>query len=79
MFSNPKTGTRIVVFNNRTIVVSRVETHPNQFRIYVDGIYKGILTLKDGEWSHTAGFSLPKGVFTLLVKRIGIGSDVQGI
>ncbi len=73
MFSNPKTGTRIVVFNNRTIVVSRVASKPFQFRIYIDVSYKGILELNGDEWSHTPGYTLPKGVFTLLVKRMGIG------
>lgn len=78
MFNNPYTDTRIVVFNNRTIVVSRLENQSNQFRIYIDGVYKGILTFTNAEWSHTYGYTLPKGVFTLLVKRMGIGKDLGG-
>lgn len=77
MFGNPKTKTRIIVFNNRTIVVSRVESQPNQFRVYIDSGYFGILTFACGEWSLTSGYSLPKGVFTLLTKRIGIGSWID--
>lgn len=76
MFNNPETGTRIVIFNNRTIVVNRIENHPNQFRIYIDGAYKGILSVHEGQWSHTAGYTLPKGVFTLLVKRMRLGEDI---
>jgi len=80
MFSNPSTETRIVVFNNRTIVISRVESHPNQFRIYIDSAYFGILTnTNEGEWALTPGFTLPKGIFTLLTKRIGIANWVEAI
>ena len=77
MFSNPKSKTRIIVFNNRTVVVSRVESYPNQFRVYIDSVNYGILTFADGEWSLTAGYNLPKGVFTLLTKRIGIGDWID--
>jgi len=76
MFNNPNTDTRIVTFNNRTIVVNRVPDHRNQFRIYIDGSYNGILEHNNGEWSLTTGYALPKGVFTLLVKRMGIGEDL---
>ena len=73
MFSNPKTNTRIIVFKNRTIVVSRLETNPKQFRIYIDGSDHGVLELTENGWTHTPGFTLPMGVFTLLTKRMEIG------
>lgn len=77
MFNNSDTGTRIVNFNNRTIVINRVDPKSLQFRIYIDGCYNGILELKDEEWQHTPGFSLPKGLFTLLVKRLAVAALVN--
>ncbi|WP_316764987.1 hypothetical protein [Pedobacter aquatilis] len=76
MFRNSQTQTRVVDFKNRTIVISRVENKKNQFRIYIDSVYNGILSFEKGEWSLTTGFQLPMGVFTLLIKRMGIGKDI---
>lgn len=70
MFNNSGTGTRIVNFNNRTIVINRVDPKFLQFRIYIDGCYNGILELKDEQWQHTPGFILPKGVLSLLTERL---------
>ena len=72
MFSNAQTDTRIVVIKSMTIVVNRVRDYPNQFRIYVDSLYNGTLELTDEGWTITPGYTLPKGVFTLLTKRMGI-------
>jgi len=74
MFSNAPTDTRIVVFKNQTIVVNRVKNFPNQFRIYIDSHYHGVLELTYEGWTHTPGHTLPKGVFTLLTKRMGISN-----
>ncbi|WP_231491413.1 hypothetical protein [Pedobacter sp. Leaf170] len=78
MFSNPQTGTRIIVFKSRTIVVNRIAPDKKQFRIYIDGAYKGILELTEEGWTHTPGYILPMGVFTLLTKRMGIGEWTEG-
>ena len=72
MFSDSQTETRIVVFKSSIIVINRVKNYPKQFRIYIDSLYNGTLELTDEGWQITPGYTLPKGVFTLLTKRIGI-------
>lgn len=76
MFRNSQTQTRVIEFNSRTIVISRVENVKNQFRIYIDSVFNGILSFENGEWSLTTSFKLPKEVFTLLTKRMGIEDAV---
>ena len=66
MIMKAATPERILLFNNRVLVVSQVKGDNSLFRVLSDGVFKGYIQKLDGEFSRVHGSSISDEKFTFI-------------
>jgi hypothetical protein len=70
MITHTAVPERILIFNSRVIVISQVKNDLSLFRIISDGVFKGYMQKREGEYHRIDGSSISNEKFEFICQHL---------